>query len=56
MFNTLENMIDIKKNKDCHIFMFSTTLGSDVNSKRFEDFQKKIKCCLYVYEEIPNKD
>ena len=52
----MENMIDIKRNTDCFVFIFSTTMGSDVNSKRFSEFQKKIKCNLVVYEEIPDKD
>jgi hypothetical protein len=40
VFECIQRMIDIKTNRDCHIFFFSTTLGSDVNKSRFEELQR----------------
>jgi hypothetical protein len=53
MIHVLKNMID-QRNNDCFVFFFSTTLGSQVNSARFEKLQKELKCNIIVYEKIPD--
>lgn len=53
IFSMIPRLIDIKTNKECHIIVFSTSMDSEINKKKFDDIIEKTNCYTYLYEELP---